>query len=123
MRFQFQPGNTFSKGRAVGARNRLSRTFLETLEASFAKHGEKAMEVEWIEHHLEMLKLVAALEARQIRYEGAASGMSDEQLEAVERVLIDAQAQVALPSPQEPLQRIRVIGVAPHEETPRPNRS
>jgi hypothetical protein len=118
----FQPGNNFSKGRAAGAKNRLSRAFLEALEKSFNEHGEKAMEVEWIEHPLEMLKLIAHLEPRQLKYEGVAAGLSDEQLAAVEAVLIEAQAQIvdakpqALEAPEEKPGRIKVIGVSRHEK-------
>src|SRR5262249_40972763 len=106
-----------SRGRAPGAKNKLSRAFCEDLLESYAKHGAAAMEIGWIQQPLAMLKLVASLEPRQLKYEGVASTLSDEQLDAIEAVLIEAQAQLgdakpqALPAPQEQPGRITVIGV------------
>src|SRR5262249_36571774 len=111
----FQPGNSYSRGRPPGAKNKLSRAFCEDLLESYAKHGASAMEIGWIQEPLAMLKFVASLEPRQLRYEGVASTLSDEQLDAIEAVLIEAQAQIgdakpqALPAPQPG--GITVIGV------------
>src|SRR5262249_18147900 len=62
----FEVGNQFGHGRE-GAKNRTSRAFREALERTFAEHGENAMKVAWIESPLEMLKLVASLEPRELQ--------------------------------------------------------
>jgi len=89
--------------------------FRKALERGFDKHGENAMEVAWIQEPLQMLKMCASLEVRQLKYEGVAAGKTDEQLAAMDAVLAwaaEAQAPKALlPAPQPG--GIRVIGV-PH---------
>jgi hypothetical protein len=50
--------------------------FRKALEASFATHGQRAMEVCWIEHPLEMLRLCGSLEPKTMKYEGAERGMN-----------------------------------------------
>src|SRR5262249_47826318 len=62
----FEVGNQFGHGRE-GAKNRTSRAFREALERTFAEHGENAMKVAWIESPLEMLKIVASLEPRELQ--------------------------------------------------------
>jgi hypothetical protein len=94
------------------------------MEKAFDKHGERALEVAWIENPLEMLKLMTQFEPRQLKYEGVAAGLSDDELAAVEAVLIEAQAKIpeqqALPAPEEK-PRIKVIGVSRHEKETRPS--
>jgi len=124
----FQRGNNCgSRGRTPGTKNKLSRAFCEDLLESYRKHGAAAMEIGWVQQPLAMLKLIASLEPRQLRYEGVASTLSDEQLDAIEAVLIEAQAQIgdakpqALPAPQPG--RITIVGVPRNEkETRQPPR-
>ena len=75
-------------GRPRGARNRLSNSFLEALEAAFNEHGPAAIRICAIEKPIEFCKMIAGLMPAQFEVETTHfNGIPDDELAViVERI-------------------------------------
>ena len=64
---QFKPGNSGNpSGRPVGARNRLTETFLEDLYAAWREHGEQALKTLAENHPDKLATIVASLVPKDV---------------------------------------------------------
>jgi|SRR5262245_16096658 len=119
----FERGNTFGvAGCPVGAKNKLSRAFREALLADFEEHGAAAIRVVRTEEPAKYLSIIASIEPRQLRYEGVERGLSLEELDARDALLIEMERQVvatdpALAAPKEkPTIRVTSVPRISHEK-------
>jgi len=79
--------------------------FRKAMEKAFDEHGEKAIQIGWVEQPVKMLEMMHRFEPRQLKYEGVSSTLTDEQLAAMDEALAwAAEARVpatkTLPAPQ-----------------------
>jgi hypothetical protein len=71
-------------GRSRGARNRLSHSFLEALEAAFNEHGPAAIRICAIEKPIEFCKMIAGLMPAQLEVETTNfNGIPDDELTVI----------------------------------------
>jgi hypothetical protein len=86
--WQFKPGNP-GGGRPVGARSKLSETFLQALAADFAEHGQAAIVKVRAERPHHYLSVVANLCPRELRVERHSpfSDLSDQEIDLLEAFL------------------------------------
>src|SRR5262249_40057119 len=100
---RLERGNTYGVvGRPVGAKNKLSRAFREALLADFEEHGANAIRVVRTEEPAKYLSIIASLEPRQLRYEGVERGLTLEELDARDALLIEMEKQVVAANPALP---------------------
>jgi len=57
----FELGNTQSRGRVKGSRNRLSERFIADLQAEWEEHGTATLRLARIERPIEFVKIVASI--------------------------------------------------------------
>jgi hypothetical protein len=79
--FQFTPG---SRGRPIGARNRLTNALLTKVADDFEQHGDAVIRITRIEKPAEYLKLIASLLPKEFAISDAKLGdMSEEEVSAL----------------------------------------
>jgi hypothetical protein len=78
---RFIAGNSLSRGRPKGARNRLCEAFIADLEADWKEHGLQVIEAVRETRPQDYLKVIAAILPRDVNvHVSEAQEMSDEQL-------------------------------------------
>jgi hypothetical protein len=91
---QFQLGNP-GGGRPLGARNKLTETFLQALARDFSTHGEAAIAKVREERPHHYLSVIAGLMPRQQQViESPLSNLSDAELEQLEKHLTALRARL-----------------------------
>jgi hypothetical protein len=84
----FQPGNTASKGRAKGSRNKLQGSFFDDLLTVYAESGIDALRIAVKEKPVEFVKMVAGLMPKELEIQqGPFDGLTDEQLAAIDFIV------------------------------------
>jgi hypothetical protein len=92
----FEPGN-HSGGRPRGARNKLSRKFLEDLIKDWEENGAKAIKLMRMEDPASYCRMFASLVPRELMFtHTAAIDLTDAQLDRVEAMLMKARDQALL---------------------------
>ena len=87
----FEPGNTSGKlgGRPRGARNKLSRKFLEDCYADWQEHGAAAINIMRLEDPAGYCKMMASLVPRELELTSTVlTELSDDDLEATIQLLL-----------------------------------
>lgn len=80
----FEKGNTYSKGRTEGARNRLNKAFLMAMAEAFEINGVQAIKTVVAENPKDFLKIVADLQPKEhADVTNKLDDLTDEQLEIV----------------------------------------
>jgi len=77
-----------SVGRPRGARNRLSRSFLEELTKDFEANGAAAIQICRIETPQEYLRIIASTMPKLFEHETGLAELDDETLERMKRMLL-----------------------------------
>jgi hypothetical protein len=93
---RFQPGNPYG-GRPRGARNKLSRKFLEDLIKDWEENGVNAIKLMRMEDPVSYCRMFASLVPRELEFtHTAAIDLTDAQLDRVEAMLMKAREQALL---------------------------
>jgi hypothetical protein len=117
----FEKGMTRTGGRAKGARNRLSKAFIDALAKDFEEHGEETIKIARVERPVEYCKMVAGLLPREFEITATSqvNDLSDEELDALIELARQQRAIVVQPNGgEEPaLNREPVALLPPLRET------
>jgi hypothetical protein len=95
---RFEPGNSHG-GRPRGARNKLSRKFLEDLIKDWEENGAGAIKLMRMEDPAAYCRMFASLIPRELTIETSAADLSDEELDAMIQKLRAETLEAMMPEP------------------------